>query len=255
MLKLSEIEIKTNQVLIKPDDDYLRLKSGLLISGTEEDRKKKIEHTKARHYSITGLVLLEPQSLVYGGKKQREIVAKRQGQYDQFSIKDLNDAVRNSLEYKTNVEVRKGDKVWFDYRCHYSSFNEQKFIELEDHGICMLIDYHAIYARERKGSKIPVNGWIWVKQVPKLQQQTGLLLDPETARSTEKNVGEIFACGTRIEEYINVLTEDTKVKLTKGMKVLFHEKIATPLEYDIHATEGLEGILKIKRKDLIGILN
>jgi hypothetical protein len=257
MLKLSEIEIRTNQVLIKPDDDYLSLRNGLLISGTEEDRKKKIEHTKARHYSITGIVLAAPKNLVYGGKKQRELVEKHQGVYDDFGLKDLNDAVRNSLEYKTTVEVKKDDKVWFDYRCHYTGFNEQKFIELEEFGLCLLIDYHAIFLRERSGNKIPVNGWIWVKPVQNELKETleGELANPESFRTTKKNVAEVVLCGTRIEEYIHILTEDTKHKLTKGTKILFHEKIATPLEYGLHESEGLEGLLKIKRKDVIGILN
>lgn len=253
MHKLSNLKIKSNYVLIKPEKDIEQLKSGLLVMAGKEDKQKQLANTEARHYNITGTVLIAPETLIYRGRQINELKDKTNGKFGDDDLKILQSLVNGSMEYKTEIEVQAGDKVWFDYLVHINAHTQSRTIEVEGHGECILVEYSRLFIREREGKRIPINGWIFIKKV--VAENKSMFLLADTANQIQKNVAEVFQVGSPIEEYLSIKYSDHYFKNVKaGDKILYNERLATPLEYSIHETEGLESLYKIKRTDIKAII-
>jgi len=110
MKQLSNLQIKTNYVLIKPEKDIEELKSGLLVKAGEEDKSRQLANTEARHYNITGTVLLVPQSLIFRGREIKQLRQRTGGKF--------ND--RAHLEIKNNCW--KGSTADFVITCDCDEF-------------------------------------------------------------------------------------------------------------------------------------
>lgn len=247
MMDVSNIEIKNNYVLIKPDKDYETLKCGLFIGSTAE--------TEARHYGITGEVLVTPEKLIFRGKEINELRSVTGGQYGDDQLKTLHELVNGSLEFKTECELKPGDKVWFDYLAHINAISEKKAITIEGHGECILVEYTRVFIRERKGERAPINGWIWIKTIQGERDLGNGIEVPETVDVTVKNEAIVVTVGKPIEQYLSALESDRGLEgLQPGMRIFFNQGVMTPLEYTLHESDGLEKLYKIKRKDIYAVL-
>ncbi len=254
-MRAEQIEIPVNLVLIKPDEDYTETSSGLNVKGVKEDRSKRQQNTLARHYAITGTVITVPNKLLFRGDQHARVLAATGGVYNDFSLKDLTDVVNGSMEYDVEMELKVGDKIWFDYGCHYNANVEKKILDIEGVGKCYLIDYEAIFLRERSGIKTPVNGWIWIKKIDAIQSSpSGLIVTSKKSKHL-KDIAEVVKIGSPIKKYLSTLHKDFPEPICEGQRIVYHEKLSTPIEYVIHKTEGLEGLYKIKRKDIIALID
>lgn len=248
MESLANIEIQNNYLLIKPDKDFEKLKMGLLI-GT-------IPMTEARHYSVTGTVLIAPKRLIYRGEQIKKLRAKTGGRFGDDDIKELKNIVVGSMEYKTDLELQPGDKVWFDYLAHINANTEMKTMDIAGHGECFFIDYSRCFIREREGERIPINGYIWIKQVYRNSRDLGSgLIEPETVDNRVPGHAVVVKTGKPIQEYLSALHSDfPDTEIKEGDLIAFAENAATPLEYTLHETDGLQKLFKIKRKDIHGVI-
>jgi len=245
-MKASDIEIRNNYVLIKPDKDYETLKNGLFIGSTAE--------TEARHYGITGQVLVIPDKLIFRGEEAKALRSATGGHFGDNDLKSLHEIVNGSLEFKTECELIPGDKVWFDYLAHINAVTEQKTVMTKDHGECILVEYTRIFIRERAGERIPINGWIWIKTIEGTRDLGNGIEVPETVDVTIKNEAIVVKVGKHIEEYLSALESDRGLEnLQPGMRIMFNQGVMTPLEYTLHETEGMEKLYKIKRKDIYAV--
>jgi len=255
MNKLGNLKIKTNYVLIKPEKDIEELKSGLLIKAGQEDKQRQLANTEARHYNITGEVLVVPQSLVFRGEQVSSLRKDTGGKFGDDNIKLLHTLVNGSMEYKTEIEIEEGDKVWFDYLCHINAVTENRIIEVEGYGECILVEYSRLFIRERAGIKQPLNGWIFIRKLEGERKLSENFVISNTADLTLRNQAEVVQVGTPIEQYLSLKYTDHFFKdIKSGDKVIYNEKLSTPLEYSLHETEGLEKLYKIKRTDIKAII-
>lgn len=264
-MQLNQIKIPSNLVLIKPDKDFEKTKSGLYIGTTDV--------TAARHFAITGTVLVLPDQLVYRGheirqaeKAARQFIADNRPRkmnelakgndyhnddYKSYAM-EVKIAKEGSLGYLTEIEVAVNDKVWFDYTCHGNAYAEQKTIEVDGHGECFLIGYEDIFLYERDGVRNPVNGWIWIRKIVGDKNLGNDLVLADTVDTTLKNYAEVVQVGKPILEYQDERQTDYYFQDIKAGDIIYYKgKQATPLEYILHQTEGLENMHKIRRKDII----
>lgn len=256
MDKASNIKIKQNYVLIKPEKDIEQLKSGLYIQAGQENKKRGLANTEARHYNITGTVLVVPDKLIYRGEQLKKIRKRTRGIYNDYDVKELQAAVNGSLEYQTEIEIQAGDKVWFDYIAHINANTEMKTVQVEGHGECIFVNYSQLFIRERENEKIPINGWIFIRKISTDRTLTSGLILPMSANVLVKNQAEVVIIGKGHDDYLSVKHTDFWFKEVKpGDKIIYNEALATPLEYEIHETEGLEKLFKIKRKDIQAIFS
>lgn len=265
---LSKLSIKRNYVLVKPDADHETLK----VKGSDGDVELDLVptfETEARHYGITGTVLKVPEALVYRGRQVIDYRKETETNRGLDEMRKLGLLRKGSLDHETEMELEVGDRVWFDYKAHMHGNTEQKSIDIEGHGNCLLMRYDMIFMRERDLNMAPINGWIWIKDIEGSRDLGNGLVLPDTIDVTPKGVGEIVKLGKAIthhadQEYnlrMDAICIDGKLEdlasnvmthgdLRPGMIVHFREKAAIPLEYSMHETLGLEGLKKIRFKDI-----
>lgn len=247
MIKLKNISIKANYVLIKPEKDIEQLKSGLLIGS---DKK-----TEARNYDITGEILAIPNSLIFRGDLANELRKRTNGNFTDDDIKVLQNIINGSMEYETSIEVKPGDKVWFDYLAHINANTDQKVVKVDGYGECILVEYSRLVIREREGIKKPINGWVFIKKILEEPITSGGILKSANDNLVRKNRAEIVLLGEPIEQYLSAMHSDNFFsKVRAGQQVIYNEAIATPIEYSLHETEGLEQLFKIRRTNIRAII-
>lgn len=255
MSKLSDLNIKTNFVLIKPEKDIEELKSGLLVKAGKEDKQRQLANTEARHYNITGEVLAVPDSLVFRGEQVNQLRNNTGGKFNDDDLKLLHNLVNGSMEYKTKIEVAVGDKVWFDYLAHINANTENRIVEVDGYGDCILVEYSRLFIRERDNDKVPLNGWIFIKKSLGTREVSKQFVLSDNADISLKNVAEVVQVGSPIKEYLSARYTDFYFKDIKvGAKIIYNERLATPLEYSLHESEGLEKLYKIRRTDIKAII-
>lgn len=247
MINASKIKIKTNYVLIKPDADHEKLSNGLYIGSTKE--------TEARHYAITGTVLIVPDRLVYRGKEAKNLRAKTGGHMDEFDAKDLISILNGSMRHETDMEIEVGDKVYFDYIAQFNANTEGKSIQVEGHGECILMEYSMLSAVQKGEEFIPINGYIWIRMIQDTHDLGNDIIIPDTVDTTVPGIATVVKVGKPIKEYLSAKHSDQGlIGLTAGQTIMFYDAVKTPLEYALHETDEMKGLYKIMRKDIHAIL-
>ena len=112
-------------VRIEERNEEKKTKSGIwMVSPTDMD------WDKARHYDRYGIVHRVPPNLRY-------------------------DNTPFSMSWKTNIQIREGDQVWFDYM---NSANCIAY-ECDDGNEYKILDYENLYILRRGDEEIPLNGY------------------------------------------------------------------------------------------------
>jgi len=119
-------------------------------------------------------------------------------------------------------EVRVGDQVYFDYLT-VSPSNEIEF----DGETMYRVEYPMIFAVKRDGAFIMIGSHVFVEPYKEVKdEKIGLIYLPESVRvKTCNNEGTILEIG-------NALTQNPKLDLHKGDRVLFREKAAHSYNID-----------------------
>lgn len=143
---------------------------------------------------------------------------------------------RASLEWKTTVEILPGDKVYFDYFGALMSFgrraqeHEKNTEELtlgHEGRVFPFIHYRELFAYEREGEFVPINGHVIIEQIEKVPRSKLAVFDHrrnevDTLKGVVKYVGK---CN---ERYLNSIYQDAAVEV--GDTVLWKNYANRPIK-------------------------
>lgn len=222
--------ILNNHVLIKPDKDYTELKTGLKIVDAANTHL---------HVSTKGTILVAPNNLLYLGYEIPKL--NRNDQNDVQRIRDINDL---SMPHDTDMEVKKGDRVVFNWVFQMDKpdlFNGN-----------ILIPYSELFCRINDDEIYPLNGNILVEQVKKDVVMGGIKVGEKTS-DTE---GVVRYAGCLNRDYLTLpmqakCSDDPRIQV--GSRVFFEKNGLSRIEYQLYNDFSDVVLWAGFRKDILGV--
>ncbi len=239
---LEDIELTGNYLIVKPDPnfDFIPMQSP---NGEIQIHLNYNPQDATKHVSITGTVLKRPIELKYFGP---ELLRSAE-----MTNEEKSSLMRNSMPYKTKLNVNNGEKVYFDYHNQFQADDEGRLIEVDGHGICMLMKYETFYGKEVKGEFIPLNGWVIFtreQQDSEYETASGLTII-KNVNVYESNKGEVVCADLAVSEYLDGSSE-SEILLVSGDKILIDVRFGYRIAYAVHAGE-MTNYEIIRRKNIL----
>lgn len=205
--------ILNNNVLVKPDKDYTKTKSGLSIVD---------EANQHLHVSVTGTVLQAPKKLIYLGYEIPKL--NRENAFDLQRIRDINDL---TMPFDTDLEIKEGDRVMFNYL-----FQIDKLDLFKGN---ILIPYSELFCRINGDEIYPLNGNIIVEQI----KQDVKVNDVKIGEKRSDTEGVVRYAGCVNRDYLTLplqgkFSDDKRIKV--GTKVYFPKNGLSRIEYQLHSS-------------------
>lgn len=247
-INLDTVQLTGNLLIVKPDPNFD------FVEVTGQDGSIKIwmgysPNDETKHVSITGTILKTPNELKYYG----ELLVSKKG-FD-CSNEEFSSKMRNSMQYITPLNVKEGDKVYFDYHNQFDSELEGRLIKIKDHGYCMLMHYETFFGKQVEGEFIPLNGYVLFRRDQSEREyitKSGLTVIQSTDIYAGR-IGEVIACDAPVSGYLDRAVED-KWELKKGDKILINPKFGYRIAYALHAEQMADYEL-IRRRHIFGKLD
>lgn len=220
--------ILSNNVLIKPDQDFTQTKSGLKIVD---------EANQHLHVAVTGTVLEAPRELVYLGYEMAKLDKNNALQLQR--IRDINDI---TMPFDTDLEIKEGDRVVFSY-----VYQMDKLDLFKDN---LLIPYSELFCRINDGEIYPLNGNIIVEQIKKDIVIGNVKIGEK--RSDTEGVVKYAGCVNR--DYLTLPLQPKyrdDERITVGTKVYFPKNGLTRIEYQLHNSLSEVELWAGQRKDIL----
>lgn len=282
-INLDTFQILQNYVLIKPDKDLesYQIKgreTGLIApsfkyEGTGDNEKRV--SVKERNVAVTGTVYAVPQKLIFNlGEIQalknryttHKVVNGKLMLVNfpvQLQIDHLN---KSSVQFNTEIEVKVGDKVQFDYMAHKQCVEEGRILDTE-HGEMYLMKYDMLYMTvgEKNEPIKMLNGYLIVEpeEIETLkegaqefiQAEGGLVLlapKAKAKKSKKSQIGTVKHIGNINKGYLQEPDKsDFRQHLKPGEKILYDPRFSKRLEYETHQIYSEKVLSLIQRKDII----
>ncbi|HEU5292935.1 MAG TPA: hypothetical protein VFU05_19950 [Cyclobacteriaceae bacterium] len=255
----NQITIPSNFVLIKPDKDFTEYVVGQLRLEIGNDATSRAAVQK---WSVQGEVVKVPESLFYYYDEQMK--------YNGWQSIDYMSRKRNaSLVYKTEIEVKPGDRVVFDYLQQMEVRKEQGWFEDESGQMYYLIKYDSIIAIIDGDDLMPVNGHVIIEETkseveitengPQYKDQL-LIFAGSTQLGTKgkfKRIGVVRYSGKPLDGYMEFpLSMDFNNELCNGDLIIYNPIFAHKMEFDMQQTiKGRINQLRyIHRKDIYALV-
>lgn len=253
------IRIPNNYLLIKPDPDFEFIEVDPASGFEINNEPVKIwigynSETHARHFGITGEVLVCPDRLVFNRgriEKYKKKIGSVRVTSDQIAVAALMGA---SQEIDVDMEVEPGDKVWFSYLCQLNAVMEKLLIDTEEHGLCFLVRYEDLYCYERDQEKTLVNGWVWIKRIKRADKTaSGIDLNLNETNQYQNGRALIVKAGKAVKGYMDGKIED-QINFQGGEQVVYNGKMGHPVEYAMHRKLHDDEVYSIRRKHIYAII-
>lgn len=268
-ISLKSFTIPFNYVLIKPEDAFQTYQfggkeTGIIAPSFKYDKGKSFSDMD-KHVSVCGDVYAVPQRLIYNGRKIREIQADKGWAMDKSIRKQADHLRETTLQYDVPMEVKKGDKVYFDYLAYKNCLNTGRMLDTEE-GMMMLIKYDLLIMSIRSDAVIMLNGYVLVENdeipvekedgVVGIQRESGLFI-PQLRKKEIKNrksaQATIIYSGSKCEDYLdNPIAVDGSGG--NGDKILYDPRFSKELEFGLHQAFSDKKLRRIQRKDIHLIL-
>jgi len=302
IIDVNRIQIPFNYVLIKLDGDHERYHN----RETGEDTGLYVAPwgaNQASHLGLTGIVVKTPEQLIFNGyqmatlkqytettstDKEREIKSKEFAEYSRYKRsgvqKEIADLRRASMAYDVPMEVKEGDRVYFEYTTRLDAIKEGRRIET-DEGVYILVPYDLLLMRFKPTTdfnnvQIPdvymLNGLVLIRileyatevsaqGVRGYKTEMDLFL-PEGKHPDAKYVhngnvwyGTILSCGCGVKSYADFPGRGGEYGVQNtpgnkpGDKIMFDGRHKKRLEVEHHRVIFKKNILhRIHRKDILG---
>lgn len=152
--------------------------------------------------------------------------------------KKLNDF---QMHWKTSIEVKSGDLVFYSFEAAYDCLNDTGKIFVDENNTkYFLLDYFDLFVAKRGEEIIPVNGYVLCEPVE--EELTSKIQLPEFLKRTRSDkFGRVVYLGARNTEYYlgngkKEVRHDLKDchEIAVGDVVLFDKNCDLPVEYDLH---------------------
>lgn len=171
------------------------------------------------HVPVTGIVKKMPDKLYY-----------------------TRDDKSESLQWETEIEVRLGDRIFFEYFASLMAlagmidpaqeYKDPKYI-IHNGKVYIFLKYDAIFFTKRNDDIIPVNGFLLCEPIKKHTKTYSIYL-PDDIRNKESNkYAKIFKAGSSNKEYLEEKYMDAK-EAKAGDVVLFDKFANQKVEYPLH---------------------
>lgn len=252
-----KVEIPYNYVLVKIDPDYNEYVLGELKLTIASDEK-----SASRKLAVTGTVEDVCQNLYFSLKDEREM-----GDYytPEFSTSHRYSSVTRDVE----IELKVGDKIYFDYTQQYEVGRFNRIIFNEQGEQLCFVRYDFITGVSENGFIRPINGNVIIDPIEydveivnnKIQKidyglEVNVKLRNRPLQGKKKGVGVVRAKCDKVKGYTDfpqyIDHDENDVEI--GDLILFNNAYSLVLEYDLHQT--LQGkysrLRKITRKDIFG---
>lgn len=259
MIKIKDIVIPANYVLVKAQEDY----ENYQIDGRDTGIKSAITlGTAGQRASIFGEVLKVPEKVYFLGE---ELAALKHtiGEDTEHVMREQYELTRShSLLYDVPMEVSEGDKIMFFYRNQIDAYQSGAVIDTEV-GVAILMKYDLLYAIVKGEDELyPLNGYLFLeKQTLKeeLQTKAGIhLLEKEHMGMKFKKkvtIGKIKEVGCTVAgyaEFINAPADDCR-KLEPGEYLYYDGRMSRNLQFNLHQTFATPRVV-VHRKDVYGLI-
>lgn len=210
------IKPQTNWVVIKIDYEQFKSQVKTLASGLKVDSR----FNPYEYATVYGVVKDVCEDLYYRDKKG-----------------ELSEA---PLEYKGEIELRKGDEVYFNYlSCDKAVKTGRLFQEAgEDY---VIIRYDRLYAILREGEWFGINGWKIIQPVEDNEVVEGFKVPKK------ENRGVVVGVGSPVVDYWDKKYPETGW-LKRGDEIVYSH--ATPIENAILKTKNIN-LLRVREGEVL----
>lgn len=240
-----------NWVVIQPNRGADEI---VLNKGTKDEMKFYVDfaYNPNKHVPVVGTAVKVPEKINYCNNKRKP-------------------GFFNSLQWKTEMELREGDTVFYNYLAgstalgleqnnYGQNYTDKRVITVEgDSNIYIMVKYDRVYVAKRKDDVIPVNGFMLVEPMDKQYFETFLHI-PEMVKNTNKKsstYGIVRYKGSRLEEYHDrpMYKDPSNSELKVGDLVALNDVSDIPLEWDLHSEfEGNKTFYRVQGKDIYAII-
>lgn len=213
-------DVQTNHVLVKIDDpnEYRKTKGGIYIWVDPTECGDRVKADNADRHGIV------------------QKVCKR-------LFFDPEDPGTKSLEFDVDIEVKEGDRVWFNY------LDGLNCVEFHCEGVTYkLLKYDSLVLVKNESGIKTLNGYVLVEPIYE-KEKTFLYMD----KKKDVTKGKVAYIGTPNKRYRTPgISDDPRVKV--GHTVVIRQKYEVNLEDKLH--RFLDGDYRLVRGcDICGILN
>jgi len=211
-------------------------------------------------------VISVPKKLIYGKKTEMVNIGGNRSEqktdgswfnykYDEYITR--KEPIPNSMPWKTDMLLKKGDIVWLGYFSILRAPAENREIVCEGKKY-YLIPYQDIYLKKTDDSVTMLNGWILLAPI-KMDDEAivsrlrnlGILL-PSFAKESDK-FAEVRYVGLPVEEYIESHKHDTD-EISVGDTVRLNWAANRRLECETHKFFSQEELIVSRRTNIAGVL-
>lgn len=265
-----------NYALIKPDLDLTKFhidgKESFLHVGTSAMvylDESSIDFTRqetmlndADHWSITGEVICPPKRIGYFGKELQRIHKNAENGLTDEEVKKLVEISQDTVQFDTDIEIIKGDKVIFDSGVHVDCEEFGKQIDT-DIGILYMVKYDRLRGYIREGEITPINGLVFFNWIQPEEIKFGNLIlsaskkDIWDVGKKDLLVGEVRSFGSVIRGEINgsIASDFHMDKIKPGDKFYFKGIKANNVENQGHFhIFGGDEVYMIRQTDILGLV-
>ena len=237
-----------NVVLVKPDEDHVKdSQTGMYVAD---------HFDPARHWSVSGTVLQVPDTLVYLGNKLKALksLGKLTGAYLHYAQRHR----MMSMDFDTDIEIKVGDKVYFNYSNHIAGAEEKKEFNSPTGEKLILMPYDSLYMAVRGDKKIPLNGYIYVEplrysreDLQNLRKTAHGWRKPPQKGDIRKGWGRVHMIGSSNKGYLDYPADKDQTQIKQGDIVLFRKTLSFDMEWSYHRTLFQQTMYRMQRKDIL----
>ncbi len=241
-MKTTQLQLLNNYVLILPHGSYDRVK----IAGGVELAIGYNHVDRGRHYSITGKVLKLPKKLTYHSDLLKDVM----DQEERISMVD------SSLPWKTTLDLRVGDMVVYNYMQNDAALIENRIVEIEGYGDCLLLPYEEIYGYSRDGKDYtPINGFVFFRRdIANSRENKGDLEIVLNTTDYQEDFGSVIDPGKPVPEYLDGrdFDKDPDMDLKAEDRILVKTGYGFRISYEYHEP-SLKGVEVIRRPNILAL--
>lgn len=222
------MKVMNNFVLVKPNMDTDTIELGN-IKEFHIDTTYEVE----KHAPTEGEVISVPDHLVFNMKPQAL-----------------------SVEFDVDMELKKGDKVYFHYLTHENCKIEGRLLEDEDGNALYLIPYDQIFISVREEKIIPINGWLLVEPIIGDKVKSDVLEIPDTLKKKGSiNLAKVVHVSTPIRKYRRFPQESDCNTIKPGDVVAYSRHSDLPVQYAYYnSLESKKEYRRMQRRDTFAII-
>jgi hypothetical protein len=222
------MKVMNNYVLVKPNMD-----TDTIDLGDKKDFHIDTTFEVQRHAPTEGEVIEVPEKLLFNMKPQR-----------------------TSVEFDVDMELKKGDKVYFHYLTHENCASEGRLLHDKEGNVMFLVPYDQIFVSVRDEEIIPINGWLLVEPVIGDIVKSDTIEIPDTLKNKGSlKFAKVVHISTPIRKYRRFPQEADCNTVKPGDIIAYSKNADLPVQYAYYnSLESKKQYRRMQRRDTFAII-